>query len=462
MRSFGCAFFIIRRKEMKRKIVKSIAYFIAIVLLILSVSGCSQNHATNSGNSSSDITISGNNSLAENNAEPQTEHISEVPDGYIGIYTVEDLQNSTYNTEANYILMNDLDLSSVADWDGINNDSVFDGNNYTISNLKSTKSGLFLNSDSIVNLNLENVDINLKENVEGGDDYPGEIGALARFAHNVENCTATGKLNYNKGTAPWQYIGGMVGRYYSDDTSIKNCKCGVNITYKQVNNDAADSVIGGICGEVQVGGNKKIENCEYYGTITAENVSIGGILGRNFYQKLEMNNCTFSGTISCNFNNNDSSYVFSGQKIIGGILGHCDYNTVIKNCRNIGEISANVNLDEVPRFNYSFGGIVGNYSRRSVTLLNCYLAGEFNIQGENKQVGALIGSDSDSDLHISNCAYLKNDSYGIIATNAMFANCKAMTEEKMQDINNYPFDNKNEWKNVKGSYPIHNATNETA
>lgn len=65
-------------------------------------------------------------------------------------------------------------------------------------------------------------------------------------------------------------------------------------------------------------------------------------------------------------------------------------------------------------------------------------------------------------MQIRNCAYLKNNSYGITATNAMFANCKAMTKEEMQDINNYPFDNKNEWKIVNGSYPIHNATNETA
>lgn len=443
---------------MKRKIVKSTAYFIAIVLLILSVSGCSQNHTTNSGNSSSDITASGNNPSAENNFEPQTEHLSEVPDGYIGIYTIEDLKNSGYNTKGNYILMNDLDLSSVADWDGINNDAVFDGNNYTIFNLKSTKCGLFCYANSIKNLNVENIDITLK-----GENYDKRyLGGLACTASNIENCITNGKINVTVAvTGPYYgFIGGIVGLYENDDKIIKNCKSGIKVIYKTTSPLNSDCVIGGICGRTEIGENKTFENCEFFGTINAEDATVGGILGYNYYQNVKIDSCLNSGTISCNYST-ENSYISGYGKAVGGIVGISDKNDIIiENCSNISDIVAKINIDEAPRYDYCFGGIIGKLASDSLNVRNCYNAGKINVEGDNKKIGAIMGSDRTDNLYIRNCAYLKNDSYGITSTNAMFANCKAMTENEMQDINNYPFDNINEWKDVKGSYPIHNATDE--
>lgn len=101
-----------------------------------------------------------------------------------------------------------------------------------------------------------------------------------------------------------------------------------------------------------------------------------------------------------------------------------------------------------------------NRAVANLNIHNCYNAGKINIEGNNKKVGAITGSDKTDYLHIRNCAYLGNDSYGITSTNAMFANCKSMTEKEMKDINNYPFDNINEWKNIKSSYPIYNYIDE--
>ena len=81
------------------------------------------------------------------------EHLTEVPEGYVGIYTIEDLYCVRNDLTANYILMNDIDLSSAlanggswdigTGWQPIGESStssqsfkgVFEGNNYTINGL---------------------------------------------------------------------------------------------------------------------------------------------------------------------------------------------------------------------------------------------------------------------------------------------------------------------------------------
>lgn len=375
---------------MKRKIVKSTAYFIAIVLLILSVSGCSQNHATNSGNSSSDITVSGNNSSAENNFEPQTEHISEVPDGYIGIYTVEDLKNAGYNTKGNYILMNDLDLSSVADWDGINNDSVFDGNNYTISNLKSTKVGLFWKAKSIKNLNVENIEIyfngdeydkanvNSLEKLAGGS-FPYGLGGLAGSATSIENCVTNGKINVKSekavrhtGIRYITAIGGIVG--FSGSGKVKNSKSGIEITVS--GNSTYD--IGGICGQGVA--NMSIEDCEFYGMINAGNSNnVGGILGNGVWVE-KIDSCLNRGTISRKLSSKFSQAIY-----VGGIAGYSQNIEEIKNCVNTGDILETINFDEILEYHeLNFGGILGN-GDSTASVSNCCNAGRINVEGGGDQ-----------------------------------------------------------------------------
>lgn len=73
------------------------------------------------------------------------ETLTEVPEGYIGIYTKDDLFDVHLNTSANYILMNDI-IFDKSDFDENYNDGMgwipiasfsgtFDGNGYKISNL---------------------------------------------------------------------------------------------------------------------------------------------------------------------------------------------------------------------------------------------------------------------------------------------------------------------------------------
>ncbi|MGN0523066.1 MAG: GLUG motif-containing protein [Eubacterium sp.] len=433
---------------MKRKQVKSILCLTLAALALLSLNGCYNNADNTDEDSSSHVD---NTSETEETTESQIEHLSEVPNGYIGIYTVDDLKNAAFNVDANYILMNDIDLSSIDNWEGISNNSTFDGNNYTVSNLKSTESGLFSTANIICNFNVENVDIylNIADCDINRDKY---LGALADFAKEIENCSSSGKIKFTDSDGYW-HIGGLIGA--TSIGIIKNCKSSMEITQpaQPIMGDFGCN-IGGICGgcpstfdDITL-----VENCEFLGKISAENATVGGVFGYSRSEEIKIYSSTNSGMIECSYSLPEGYFA---KGYVGGIFGDGLGSVTIENCANTGKISGNVTEDSIQCMAY-FGGIVGmNYEYETLNVHNCYNAGEIDANGTNKKVGAIVGSDKTQGLLISNCAYLENGSYGLTSTNAMFENCKSMTDKEMRDIRNYPFDNINEWKNIKDSYPKH-------
>lgn len=131
--------------------------------------------------------------IPANNIQEETMTVSaavydEVPEGYTGIYTIDDLYAIRNDLGGNYILMNDIDLSETApggDWDNGNGWSpiggfigTFDGNGYAVKNMhiydepNEQYIGLFGKCDYgpggsetlISNLALINVDINVQLN----------------------------------------------------------------------------------------------------------------------------------------------------------------------------------------------------------------------------------------------------------------------------------------------------------
>ncbi len=85
--------------------------------------------------------------------EPSFSSLTEVPAGYIGVYTAEDLDAVRYNPASDYILMNDIDMSAatsaggIFDHDGFGWEpigagpedaftGVFDGNGYSIRRIR--------------------------------------------------------------------------------------------------------------------------------------------------------------------------------------------------------------------------------------------------------------------------------------------------------------------------------------
>ncbi len=94
-----------------------------------------------------------------------------IPDGYTPIYTAEGMYNVSDDLSGNYILMNDIDLSSYSSWTPIgSSDSsyfsgIFDGGGHTITGLKidseDSYQGLFgyVSGGSISNLIIEDAQV---------------------------------------------------------------------------------------------------------------------------------------------------------------------------------------------------------------------------------------------------------------------------------------------------------------
>ena len=164
-----------------------------------------------------------------------------VPSGYTAIYTAEDLNNVKNNLSGKYILMADIDLSSIENWEPIGTSSnaytgTFDGNGHVIKNLTIDRPdtnyiGLFGHTSDgteIKNLGLEDVDIK-------GHQYVAGIGGMARGT--ISNCYVTGNVTGNR------LVGGLIGENY---TTITNCYVECNIS----GNEIVGGLVGGNWGTI--------------------------------------------------------------------------------------------------------------------------------------------------------------------------------------------------------------------
>ena len=161
----------------------------------------------------------------------------------IKIYTADDLLAVAENIDADYILMNDIDMAGI-EWTPIDYNGNFDGNNHAILNLeiKTTSQGIrttydgnyktydtsfaglfgVLENGSVKNLTLKG--LNIKVNKE----EPCFIGSIAGFAEgsSIENCNIEGTLRLDV-SAKMFGVGGIVG--YGGDGSIKSTNAEVTL-----------------------------------------------------------------------------------------------------------------------------------------------------------------------------------------------------------------------------------------
>ena len=188
-----------------------------------------------------------------------------------------------------YKLTSDIDLSSESssDWEGINFDGHFDGQNHTITfnvDNQNRDVGLFyeINSDeteaAVRNLNVTGT---IKGSWTGGI-------AWSMISGIIENCTFTGSTN-----AYSSYAGGIVDLMYGG--TIRNCSVNANIS--------SNYCAGGIVAELR-GGN--IEKC----TVTENSIITGSYVG-GIAGKIDE---SYDGNMS---NNTwPSRYSMSGEEII--------------------------------------------------------------------------------------------------------------------------------------------------
>ena len=259
-----------------------------------------------------------------------------VAQGYTVIKTAQDLDNIRNDLDGKYILMNDIDLSSYANWDpigdvdtGIAFSGTLDGNGYVVKNLtinSPTKNfaGLFfgigdgtLGVGEVKNLGLENVDVRIESNTSDIS-----VGALAASSSGViSNCYISGEI---KGE---DFTGGIVGLNIG---TISDCSSSAVVIGDK-------HYTGGI-----VGYNIQGTITNSYSTGTISGVHSGGIVGcsyeGNIFNCYTLSSVTgglagglvgylVDGTVS----NSYATGLVQGTTEVGGLVGHSERNAKIEN-----------------------------------------------------------------------------------------------------------------------------------
>ena len=297
----------------------------------------------------------------------------DVPYGYTGIYTAEDLNNVRNNLSGRYALMADIDLTEATaeggsldcgyGWLPIGDTSdksfsgIFLGRNHTITGLRiagrtADYSGLFGRVTGMVK------DLKLKDvNISANQYVGGVVGILGNGSGNstISNVHVSGSI-----TGSYR-VGGVAGILYDGNISDSSVSGQVKSSYQSA---------GGIVGCIQRYGS--IRQCANFANVNAKSNNAGGIVG---FVYISGNNCTVEQCIN--------SGKITAENYAGGIAGAVQgYDgggrCYIKNCIDIGEIAGN----------YA-GGIVGN----DLNYGSFYFFSSYYLRGTAK-AGTGDGSDS--------------------------------------------------------------------
>lgn len=339
--------------------------------------------------------------VAAEGASSEPEHLKEVPEGYTGIYTKEDLDAVRNDLAGKYILMNDIvfvktDFNSGGPyynagkgWEPIGTDTdsgftgIFDGNAYVIKGIVinrkgNTAVGLFgSNNGTIQNLGLTDSIMRAS--------YIGGIAGLNNGT--IQNCFQTGEVSGSS------WVGGIAG--YNNDGIISGCYNTGNV----VGDTRGSGNIGGITGWNSGG---TVSECHNFGNISGPSY-VGGISGLNNNMgtiincyntgDIEVSSVWGGGIAGMNTSQGEITACYNrgnihGTSTIGGVTG--ENQASIKNCYNIGSIQGS-----------------GITFKNSGVIANCYNIGRTNAHGitENNSSGTL-----------TDCYYLSLTHNGISET----------------------------------------------
>lgn len=311
-----------------------------------------------------------------------------VPSGYTPIYDAEDLQNMQEDLTANYILMNDIDLSGI-NWKPMRYSKTgvytlgftgtLEGNGFTIRNLtvngeKYDDGALFYqNEGTIQNLRVTG-QINLTSKsgivryaaslalynegtiynctsaagITAGGDMPVRVGGLvSENQGTIDYCRYTGTIHASAGNG--QVCVGGITYINDDDAVISHCENVGIILAESGNSTEVKDTISSLVNEssIELGGiagitdwHSTIDQCRATCTIRITGESyyeywyIGGIVGSGFVATFS--NCCFNGTLSINVDIKD---VASGIYKVGGLAGDGGYESKYENCYVSGVIT---------------------------------------------------------------------------------------------------------------------------
>lgn len=331
-------------------------------------------------------------------------------------------------------LMNDIDMSSIENWDPLNpNDPydlgiVFDGGGHSLKNLKS-KGQVYSSFFGVLygkcyNVKFVDAEIVSASNsgagiiggyigtggkpaivseveasgiitCNGKGQSVGGLGGNAREA-TIANCTVNVTVSNPMGDGSNRTAtGGIVGKTIDSAVKIKNCIVrGVVEITKGINN----TYTGGIVGWQSAAG-AEITGCEVYATVKSAGERVGGIVGH--YQGGTLSGCKFYGEVHAasrlaggiagitssesTIENCLSSGKIVCKNIVGGIVGMNENTLAIRCCESSSTIEINVNgVDGV-------GGVLGLASNdKTVIVEDCIFSGNMNVP-TGQRVGGIVG-----------------------------------------------------------------------
>lgn len=317
-------------------------------------------------------------------------------------------------------LMNDIDMSSIENWEPLNPDEpydlgiVFDGGGHSLKNLKSKEKHYssyfgvlygkcynvkFVDAEIVSASNsgagiiggyigtggkpaiVSEVEASGIITCNGKGQSVGGLGGNAREA-TIENCTVNVTVSNPMGDGNNRTAtGGIVGKTIDSAVKIKNCIVrGVVEITKGINN----TYTGGIVGWQSAAG-AEITGCEVYATVKSAGERVGGIVGH--YQGGTLAGCKFYGEVN------------AATQYAGGIAGITSSESVIENCLSAGKIVCKNNV----------GGIVG-MNENGLKVRRCESSSTINC---SDNVGGILGiSKNDKVATIEDCVFSGNMTAG--------------------------------------------------
>lgn len=200
------------------------------------------------------------------------------------------LRNIQLNMDANYILLKDIDLSSIKQWEPIGGfyrnksfTGIFDGNNKTIKKLTRTEDieernnriyfGLFCeiaNGGVVKNLKFSNLNIRMTgPSVNNASTwvYVGAVAASVSKASIINCKVESGRCEYDACTNGEVYTGAICGR--ADSALIDSCSNQVNVLSGRYT-----GIAGGICGYAR---NSDFYKCKNTASVVSKCTAWGGV-----------------------------------------------------------------------------------------------------------------------------------------------------------------------------------------
>lgn len=317
-------------------------------------------------------------------------------------------------------LMNDIDMSSIENWDPLNPDDpydlgiVFDGGGHSLKNLKSKEKHYssffgvlygkcynvkFVDAEIVSASNsgagiiggyigtgskpaiVSGVEASGIVTNAGKGQSVGGLGGNAREA-TIENCTVNVTVSNPMGDGTNRTAsGGIVGKTLTSADKIQNCVVrGIVETTKGINNTYTGGVVGW-----QVDAGSEITGCEVYATVKSAGERVGGIVGH--YQGGTLSGCKFYGEVN------------AASRLAGGIAGITSSASIIENCLSSGKIVCKSNV----------GGIVG-MNENTLTIRCCESSStiEINVNGVDGVGGVLGLASNGKTVIVEDCIFSGN------------------------------------------------------